>query len=581
MKHAYATLSRVYLIHELLEGLEAHLRPAFRLLMDPDKLDELLPHKPSGFDHMDWPEKRTSAHLFVPKLGPLHISHKPQLDHRSWNRSYGRLAWPPASIPTSSLGMRIRFEEEDLLSEHRLKDPTLIETTETPAQTPLTREGDTDFLFGLDPTIWHLPVSVGAQRRIKIESVHGQTSELLSSLGAHVTASRYFHLYPYGALVGYLCVSIAADQNIGAGHLIQLLADLERRTNVAGLVFTVDGFGRHSAVDLLNRIADHIFKTLVVVPIDDPLRAWSTETYDLMQATLIAADVDAIDDKTLAGIMLADEQFRRFGGDFLATKASLYGKYSGDRVLANRSNLTVALSPAWFGPSGRRRFFWRLQQVVELARAEREVLHAIAWRMESAGRRGGPSDVELGRLLAIGEHLLHYHRGMPAHHRRWFYKYAATCGLDHAVQHYRRQLANLYAEMARRATVGELSAVPRVNINVSQSTIGTLNLGTIVGAIENHLTTLESGAGKDVSDGLRRVTEAILSSGDITDDKKKELVENVEFVAEEAVREPSKRRVGLVKAALTALSAGLAVASSAATVWTTLEPIVVQFFGIK
>ena len=63
-----------------------------------------------------------------------------------------------------------------------------------------------------------------------------------------------------------------------------------------------------------------------------------------------------------------------------------------------------------------------------------------------------------------------------------------------------------------------------IRFKISDSQIGNLNLGTIIGDVESNLTILGDGA-KEIRNGLTRLTEAVLNDEQLEEGAKRELIE--------------------------------------------------------
>ncbi len=112
----------------------------------------------------------------------------------------------------------------------------------------------------------------------------------------------------------------------------------------------------------------------------------------------------------------------------------------------------------------------------------------------------------------------------------------------------------------------ELSAMElegRIALNRPASTqinIGNLNLGTVIGDLNSTINTLSAGGHGDLAGAIQQLSEAI--SANSTLGNKKELLENLSFVSEQAALPPAKRKTSPIKAAWNAIEAGVGPVSS-------------------
>jgi hypothetical protein len=89
-----------------------------------------------------------------------------------------------------------------------------------------------------------------------------------------------------------------------------------------------------------------------------------------------------------------------------------------------------------------------------------------------------------------------------------------------------------------------------VNLNIQNSNIANLNLGSQVGTINATLEAISRGDGSqhDFAQALKELTEAVVSQQDLSDDQKREVIQALSTVAEEAPKRPEERSAGTLKA---------------------------------
>lgn len=85
------------------------------------------------------------------------------------------------------------------------------------------------------------------------------------------------------------------------------------------------------------------------------------------------------------------------------------------------------------------------------------------------------------------------------------------------------------------------------NINVTNSEVGVLNTGTI-GNVDNTLTVLNKSGAQELASAVSELTEAVIKSGDLSNNQKNEVLEMVGTISEEAVAPKESRKLGVVKA---------------------------------
>jgi len=114
---------------------------------------------------------------------------------------------------------------------------------------------------------------------------------------------------------------------------------------------------------------------------------------------------------------------------------------------------------------------------------------------------------------------------------------------------------------------------PMTIINISDSTIASLNLGTVVGDLTASIQTLNEHGQKDLADKIQTLTEAIAASTTVENAHRKELLEHLSFVSTEAALPPDRRKMGPLKSSVAFLRGGLTTATQLAALWPPIEEI--------
>ena len=110
-------------------------------------------------------------------------------------------------------------------------------------------------------------------------------------------------------------------------------------------------------------------------------------------------------------------------------------------------------------------------------------------------------------------------------------------------------------------------------INISESTIAALNLGTVVGDLNASIQTLNKHGQGKLAGLIQRLTEAIAGSTEVQDAARKELLEHVSFVSTEAALPPEKRKMAPLKSSLAFLRETLTTVSQLAALWPPIERV--------
>jgi hypothetical protein len=296
-------------------------------------------------------------------------------------------------------------------------------------------------------------------------------------------------------------------------------------------------------------------------------------------ALSLAADPAELSDVEVAGLLTLDDHYEEIREGWMQARASLYGKYSGDRLTASRGSLAVVTSPRQFTPSGRRRFFWRCHAIKEFARLQALTLKQIATELGHRDADNRPRARALNRMVAVGEHLCEFHRGLPAHHRKWFYECEAVVGGEEARQKFHRAVAELHSRLERAAMMQRMEESGGHHFHITGSHIGVLNLGTILGDVESNLAVIDGQEAEDVRLGLTEFVEAVLNEDELGDESKRALIEAISLLSEEATKQEPERRGAIVSSVIQTIGRLSATVGSVASAWSKLEPLLRAFFG--
>ncbi|MGR9503846.1 hypothetical protein [Rhizobium leguminosarum] len=136
--------------------------------------------------------------------------------------------------------------------------------------------------------------------------------------------------------------------------------------------------------------------------------------------------------------------------------------------------------------------------------------------------------------------------------------------------------------MSPRIQVPEIPRGPTIlnNIKVDNSVVGSINTGNVE-SIDVNISYLKKAGGDEVSAALVKLTEVIAGANDIDGGQKRALLDQVEFVTEQAVRGAEARRPGMISAALSALDSTSKATASLSAIWSSIHPILRHFFGMS
>jgi hypothetical protein len=118
-------------------------------------------------------------------------------------------------------------------------------------------------------------------------------------------------------------------------------------------------------------------------------------------------------------------------------------------------------------------------------------------------------------------------------------------------------------------------------INIHNSNVGNLNLGNQVGDINVAVQQLSKGdeAQREFAKALDEFTKAVVAAT-LPEPEKREAVDALSTIAEQATRQPEERSQGTIKAVLAYLPKAIATAFYLTELWGKYEPVIKAHFGL-
>jgi hypothetical protein len=122
---------------------------------------------------------------------------------------------------------------------------------------------------------------------------------------------------------------------------------------------------------------------------------------------------------------------------------------------------------------------------------------------------------------------------------------------------------------------------PVIQLNIQGSHIANLNIGFQVGTINAALGSVISERGADeFANAIKTLTEAVVSDSRLPDSSKREVVEALSMVAEQAAKRPEQRSMGILKPIVTWIPTAIATAASLVAVWEKFGPVIKSYLGL-
>lgn len=118
------------------------------------------------------------------------------------------------------------------------------------------------------------------------------------------------------------------------------------------------------------------------------------------------------------------------------------------------------------------------------------------------------------------------------------------------------------------------------NIRLNNSVVASINTGSVQ-SLDVNLTYLHQAGNEEAKNALANLIQAILDDPSLSEEAKKELVEQVAFLSEQAVSPAKDRKPGVIKAMLSSIATAAATVTSVSAAWQAAEPILRSIFGFK
>jgi hypothetical protein len=140
-----------------------------------------------------------------------------------------------------------------------------------------------------------------------------------------------------------------------------------------------------------------------------------------------------------------------------------------------------------------------------------------------------------------------------------------------------RELEMLKREV--RLGMREPTGRPGIIVNIQGSTVAALNLGNVMGNIQSVVMSLQERGNAELAQGLKELIEKVASAEELGN-QRRDVIESLTTVGEQAALPEDQRRPGMVKTLLASVGAALGHVANLAQIWQTLAPMVARHFGL-
>jgi hypothetical protein len=117
------------------------------------------------------------------------------------------------------------------------------------------------------------------------------------------------------------------------------------------------------------------------------------------------------------------------------------------------------------------------------------------------------------------------------------------------------------------------------NINVTKSTLGAINTGTIQN-LDAGITLMQSSGESEIAKAVQQLSQAIVDSNEINASLKNEIAEQLEFLTAQILVEKQKRSIGTVRSVLSGIRDVISISAGLLMIWDKVEPLFRAAFGI-
>lgn len=117
-----------------------------------------------------------------------------------------------------------------------------------------------------------------------------------------------------------------------------------------------------------------------------------------------------------------------------------------------------------------------------------------------------------------------------------------------------------------------------MKIEIQNSVIHQLNLGDVLGDMNSSVSTLQEAGNQELAHALKALIEQFGSSSAAAPEVKKDAIENLALIGQQATLPPEQRKQGLVKAALGYIRACVESVGPLSEAWKTFGPVIEKFF---
>ena len=116
------------------------------------------------------------------------------------------------------------------------------------------------------------------------------------------------------------------------------------------------------------------------------------------------------------------------------------------------------------------------------------------------------------------------------------------------------------------------------HIQVSDSNVGVINSGNMT-LMNTSIDVIGDRGDTDVATAIKDLTQAVLDDKDVEQELKKEIVEQLSFLASQAAVQPESRVAAVIKGVLSTVKESLSVSATLLTLWEKVGPLLAAYLA--
>ncbi|MBA7696850.1 hypothetical protein ES703_105502 [subsurface metagenome] len=117
------------------------------------------------------------------------------------------------------------------------------------------------------------------------------------------------------------------------------------------------------------------------------------------------------------------------------------------------------------------------------------------------------------------------------------------------------------------------------NINVAGSTIGAINTGTIKN-LDISIDTIRNQGQDDLATVIKELTEVVIKSNELNEVVKRDIAEQLEYLAAQVTSDSKNRSIGIIKSILVGIRDPISISAGLLAIWDKAEPLFRAAFGV-